>query len=100
DDGLPFGGLNVIICGDPHQFPPVANATGCRADSLGALYCTSRPSDKAKSVRGRALWEQFDTVVSLTGQVRVQDPDWNNMLLRLRHGACTEGDVMMVDKLV
>ncbi|KAJ7573022.1 hypothetical protein C8J56DRAFT_904165 [Mycena floridula] len=25
DDSLPFGGLNVILCGDPHQFPPVAN---------------------------------------------------------------------------
>ncbi|KAJ7584278.1 hypothetical protein C8J56DRAFT_892964 [Mycena floridula] len=27
DDSLPFGGLNVILCGDPHQFPPVANRT-------------------------------------------------------------------------
>ncbi|KAJ7575007.1 hypothetical protein C8J56DRAFT_802131 [Mycena floridula] len=34
DDSLPFGGLNVILCGDPHQFPPVANRTGTLSPSF------------------------------------------------------------------
>ncbi|KAJ7598374.1 hypothetical protein C8J56DRAFT_728077, partial [Mycena floridula] len=83
-----FGGFNVIMCGDQHQFPLVANA-------LGALYC-NLPNDMEEGTRGRALHRQFTTVVSLTKQHRVDDPVWNNMLLRLRVGECMEEDVEMV----
>ncbi|KAJ7577509.1 hypothetical protein C8J56DRAFT_1061168 [Mycena floridula] len=88
ESALPFGGFNVIMCGDQHQFPPVANP-------LGALYC-DLPNDTEEGTHGRALYKQFTTVVSLTKQHRVDDPVWNDMLLRLRVGECTEEDVEMV----
>ncbi|KAJ7582248.1 hypothetical protein C8J56DRAFT_1056402 [Mycena floridula] len=88
DSTLPFTGYNVILCGDQHQFPPIANL-------LGALYC-DLANDTDEGTCGRALYEQFTTVVSLIKQHRVDDSVWNDMLLRLRVGECTAEDVEMV----
>ena len=92
DDKLPFGGLNVILAGDPHQFPPVGNPTG-------ALY-VCLPNEIGKGAIGRMIYEQFETVVTLEEQKRVTDAGWNDMLLRLREGACTLEDVQMVESLI
>ena len=92
DDKLPFGGINVILAGDPHQFPPVGNASG-------ALYACL-PNEIGKGAIGRLIYEQFETVVTLREQKRVTDTGWNDMLLRLREGACTSEDVEMVESLI
>lgn len=92
---LPFGGLNVILCGDFHQFPPVSR----RASS--ALYypsdTTANESEDART--GRMLYEMFRTVVILRQQVRVTDPVWLGFLRNLRHGTVREEDVKMLDTL-
>ena len=49
---------------------------------------------------GRLIYEQFETVVTLEEQKRVTDTGWNEMLLRLREGACTLEDVEMVESLI
>ena len=92
DDKLPFGGINVILAGDPHQFPPVGNATG-------ALYACL-PNEIGKGAIGRLIYEQFKMVITLEEQKRVIDTGWNDMLLRLREGACTAEDVEMVESLI
>jgi hypothetical protein len=72
EDGLSFGGLNVILCGDLHQFPPVAKGN---RDHL------FRPTDPNRDLKecqiGRAIYEQFNTVVILKEQKRVTDPVWH-----------------------
>jgi len=88
----PFGGMHVIICGDFHQFPPVGNPTG-------ALYC-ERPNDSREAALGRSIYQQFETVVMLTKQLRVKDEVWLNILDRLRIGACTESDLQEIRKLI
>ena len=92
DDKLPFGGINVILAGDPHQFPPVGNPSR-------ALYACL-PNKIGKGAIGRLIYEQFETVVTLEEQKRVTDKGWNKMLLRLREGACTLEDVEMVESLI
>lgn len=89
---LPFGGINVIICGDFHQFPPVA--TRKRA----ALYYPSDLSsgDNEDDVLGRSIYEQFNTVVILTKQVRVRDAVWRDLLDHLRRG---QMDTHHIDQL-
>jgi len=89
-----FGGLNVIICGDYHQFPPVMRKGG-------ALYFESNTSkDKADDQVGRKIYEQFTTVVILKEQVRSSgDPEWTQFLRRLREGKCTEDDREMLRTL-
>src|SRR5438876_7865334 len=58
--GYSFGGVNVILCGDLHQFPPVAQPP------MQYLY---RPSnmelDPIECQIGRAIYEEFSTVVIL-----------------------------------
>lgn len=88
----PFGGLHLVLFGDFHQFPPVANANN-------ALYL-SRPSDQERSAIGRALFEQFEIVVFLRQQNRSQDPEWTAILDRLRVGECTPEDEEEINKLV
>ena len=78
--GDPFGGLNVILVGDFHQFPPVVASAG-----TSALYIPSHASKVSALVMlGRKLYEQFDVVVRLTIQVRVTDSVWVD-LRRARH---------------
>ena len=91
----PFGGLNVILVGDFHQFPPVASGTS------SPLYVPCNPSkDSALDMLGRKLYEQFDVVVRLTTQVRVTDQVWVDLLRRARHGECHEDDLKTLRGLV
>ncbi|CCO35593.1 DNA repair and recombination protein pif1,mitochondrial [Rhizoctonia solani AG-1 IB] len=93
---LPFGGVNIILCGDLHQFPPVAGASKC------ALYHPvdlKRDQTNTDSQYGRATYEKFETVVALKEQVRVTDPVWQAFLDRLRHGRVKDEDVAMLKEL-
>lgn len=73
--GLLFGGLNMILVGDFHQFPPVA----CRR-SAPLFYPNNVRFDKVDEIIGREIYEQFQIVVRLTKQIRVIDPVWQNLL--------------------
>ncbi|KAJ3571837.1 hypothetical protein NP233_g3490 [Leucocoprinus birnbaumii] len=85
----PFGGLDVILFGDFHQFPPVAR-------SGKALY---EPSKKEQDTLGHQLYQQFTTVVILQEQMRVQDQRWLSFLKRLRVGGCHADDLHFLRRL-
>ena len=93
--GYSFGGISVILCGDLHQFPPVAKA------SQDSLY---RPINLAKDgiecQIGRAIYEEFTTVVILKEQIRVTDPIWRDLLVHLRHGQVQEKHIHILCSLV
>ena len=69
DEHLPFTGMHVILMGDFHQFPPVANPHF-------ALYSKS-PTTIPDALHGRWVFRQFETVVynvkfdsrTLSGQI-------------------------------
>ena len=63
-----FGGINVILCRDLHQFPPVAS----QGD---ALFYPPMLEDCRDSQLGWEIYQQFETVVILTQQYRVSDPE-------------------------
>ena len=91
----PFGGVNVIICGDFHQFGPVVTT------KRGALYHMSDVArgDSAEEVIGRSIYEQFDKVVILKEQVRVQDAGWRELLSKLRYGEMHKKHYQMLKEL-
>ena len=90
-----FGGLNVILFGDLHQFPPVAVKRG------EPLY---KPIDSVQDTMdsqiGRRIYDEFTTVVVLQKQNRVTDTAWKELLSRLRVGEITDHDVKIVKSLV
>ncbi|THG93982.1 hypothetical protein EW026_g7391 [Hermanssonia centrifuga] len=76
-----FGGVNVILCGDLHQFPPVAKGKAeCLFTQQDAV------NDTEHSALGRRIYEEFTTVVVLKEQMRVTDPVWRDVLVHLRRG--------------
>ena len=90
-----FGGLNVILVGDFHQFPPVATKPSA------ALYCRCNPAkDTQNDLLGRKLYEQFDTIIRLKTQVRVTDPEWLDLLQHIRHGNCNERHIAMLRQVI
>lgn len=96
---LPFGGLNVIILGDMHQFPPVVGGAS------HALFTPIRPTDIGNEeledfVQGRKIYEQFVEIVKLRKQVRVVDERWKELLRRARHGSCGAEDLKLLRKLI
>ena len=70
-----FGGMNVILVGDFHQFPPVV------ARRSAPLYWpTDARHDSEEDILGRKIFEQFSTVVELKQQIRVRDKIWHRVL--------------------
>jgi len=90
----PFGGVNVILVGDFHQFPPVATKP-----SAALYWCCNPMKDKDKELLGRKLYEQFEVVIRLQTQVRVTDPEWLDLLQHVRYGNCDEKHMNMLRKL-
>ncbi|KZV59034.1 hypothetical protein PENSPDRAFT_564141, partial [Peniophora sp. CONT] len=89
-----FGGLSIIILGDFHQFPPVAQSPH------KALYVPSAPLDTAEMKIVRRIYEEFTTVVILCEQMRVTDPVWREFLQCLRYGVVKDTDIAMLQKLI
>ena len=92
---VPFGGMNIILLGDFHQFPPVAN-------SRASLHVSPSISFKETTTRvmGCNIYMQFETVVTLTEQMRIMDNVWRQILEHSRMGDCTKDDLQEIRKLV
>ena len=95
DGNLPFGGLNVVLVGDFHQFPPVA--TG-RAAPL--YYPNNAHFDSTDAMISRELYEQFHTVVRLRQQIRVVDPVWADLLQHVWYGNCKKNHLDLLRSLI
>lgn len=77
-----FGGVPVILIGDPGQLPPVGDAEMWKA--------TERP--------GHALWQQFTTVYQLESNNRIDQSDplakrFEELLGNVYNGTVTKDDV-------
>lgn len=88
---VPFANINVVLLGDFHQFPPVANTSN-------ALYNPS-PADEIPQ-RGCALYKQFDTVIRLDKQLQITDPLWDSLLTCACTGDCTANNLAEIENLV
>ncbi len=97
DSDQSFGGLSVILCGDLHQFPPVAVAA---AEALYMPTVNERDLEKADRVLGRKIYEEFTTVVVLKEQMRVSDPVWRDFLVHLRYGRVEKPHLAMLRTLL
>ena len=90
-----FGGLNVILVGDFHQFPPVV------ARRSAPLYWPVDPMHDAEDdILGRKIYEQFMTVVQLKKQIRVRDGVWHDVLQHVRYGNCRSEHIDIIKSLV
>ena len=73
-----FGSINVILCSDHHQFPPVA----CKPNE--ALYWPVDPAvDDGDTCIGGGIFREFQDIVILQEQMRVTDQVWKAFLKNL-----------------
>jgi hypothetical protein len=95
-----FGGLNVIIVGDFHQFGPIAK--GKTASLFSTRLPTRRINQRTRldMQAGFQLYRQFDEVVLLTKQMRTQDPVWENLLKHVRFGKCQNKHLEILRELI
>ena len=71
DETVLFSDLGMLLTGDFHQFPPIAQ--------LKTLLFSSRPPTALAQV-GQEIFEQFKTVIELIEQKRISDPIWNAII--------------------
>jgi hypothetical protein len=86
-----WGGMNVIICGDFHQFKPVVQKT------TAPLYwpCNAH-IDTPEEVTRSEVYQEFKTVICLTHQMHMQDPVWTEFLRYCQQGKCTKDHICML----
>jgi ATP-dependent DNA helicase PIF1 len=84
----PFGGVNVIFCGDFAQLPPV-NAFSLFTHNLvgkNPSNVVQKPEGQG-AMHGAYLWRLVDRVVLLKTNMRSKlDPAYTNLLRRVRSG--------------
>lgn len=80
-----------MLMGDFHQFPPIAQ-------EKKSLYCSHPPNQRCEL--GQGLFHQFQTVVELHQQMRINDSIWTSILQRARNGECTASDVNVIRSLI
>src|ERR1700676_3110192 len=90
-----FGGIHIILCGDLHQFPPVAKAV-----SEALYYPINLATDSTDAQVGHMIYEEFNTVVILREQLRVTDQVWHDFLQHLRYGQVQPHHVDMLRTLL
>lgn len=90
-----FSDLNVILFGDPHQFPPV----GCSIHEA-LFFPTDSQHDSTTCQVGQEVYLKFTMVVTLKQQIHVIDPIWQNFLHHLRHGHVERHHIDMLHSLV
>jgi hypothetical protein len=80
----PFGGLNIVFCGDFSQLNPVGKKD--------VIYDQTR----------NALWGMINRVVNLTmtNWRFLKDQQWGNLLQRMHHGESTRGDMKLINSRV
>ncbi|KIO01479.1 hypothetical protein M404DRAFT_150174 [Pisolithus tinctorius Marx 270] len=92
---LPFGGLNIIMVGNFHQFPPMAT----KASAPIIWPCNVENNMHEELVRCH-IYEQFDIVIHLKTQVRVTDVGWCDLLHHICNGSCSKHEINMLWGLV
>ncbi|KAJ6473028.1 hypothetical protein C8R45DRAFT_757307, partial [Mycena sanguinolenta] len=100
----PFGGLNMVTCGDPCQLPP-PKATTLFSRNLVKCYKSSTLNashdDTQHSIKGIHAWHQIDHVIVLNEIMRQKGDDvLIDILSRLRKGTCTQKDKDILDTYV
>ena len=86
-----FEGLNVILCGDLHQFPPVARPP------RDYLYRPTNLTEDAIDCQiGQTIYKEFNIVVILREQKRVTDPVWLQLLRNLCKGQVEQGNLSIL----
>ena len=91
EPSIPFRGISIVLLGDLHQFPPIANTN--REQYSPSL------SDHTAHL-SRTLFEQFETVVCLEKQIRIWDPIWEDILMCTQTGECSADDLAEIDHLI
>jgi len=91
ENSNPFGGINIIFVGNFAQLPPIGDTklySRLEKERVGT-------TKGQKSVFGRLLWLSITTIIILKELVRQneqEDPQFTQLLSRMRTGSCTDAD--------
>ncbi|TFK48427.1 hypothetical protein OE88DRAFT_1634630, partial [Heliocybe sulcata] len=97
----PFGGVNMILCGDFAQLPPAMNKPPLYSHTVGTNPGPRMSLMAQQTAIGKALWHQFTTVVILRENMRQKsqthaDTKLRTALENMRYKSCTEDDIQFL----
>ena len=86
---LPFGGMQLVFCGDFFQLPPIFKSNRNNKDDQGSdQFCFESP-----------LWNQLfslDNHIELTKLFRQKDPEYKKVLNHIRKGIIDQDDMNLL----
>ncbi|TFK53369.1 hypothetical protein OE88DRAFT_1625780 [Heliocybe sulcata] len=94
----PFGGINMIFCGDFAQLPPAMSQAALYSPNIGTAVNPRMTLRAQETALGKAIWHQFTTVVILRENMRQttltpDDRKLRKALENMRYKACTIEDI-------
>jgi hypothetical protein len=94
---IPFGGINMVFCGDFAQLPP---AIGGEHVSLYSRMIGTFTTDKRSQEEaiGKVMWHQITRMVILRENMRqkkqsLEDANLRTALENMRYKSCTAADI-------
>jgi hypothetical protein len=99
---MPFGGINVVLCGDFAQLTPVKGVPLYSGDLFSGKNSMTT-SDQENAI-GKSIWQQFTNVVLLKQNMQQrsmspEDQAYRVALENMQYKACTSTDVALLYSL-
>ena len=90
--GYPFGGVQLIMVGDPYQLPPVVT------DSERERFGIGKPLESPHFFDAIVWQDAGFRVMELKEKFRFDNAEWPDLLGRLRIGMASSGDLKMINQ--
>ena len=98
NDERPFGGMNVVLAGDPAQLPPNFQNGSALYRKFDLKFATHKDG-RGDDIKGHFIRKQFTVVVQLRQSMRTEQ-SWYKAINQARYASCDEDSIKTIKSVM